>query len=137
MMASQFDLQVRHQSEVAILDLHGEINASAERTLSTGYDEAEAANPDVILLNFGDVEYINSTGIALIVTLLARARAGKRRMFACGLSDHYVEIFNITRLADFMTVFPDESSALSQDTPSVPAAEQYPRAGTSQRGGNE
>jgi hypothetical protein len=51
------------------------------------------------------------------------------------LSDHYVEIFNITRLADFMTVFPDESSALSEDTKAGAATEQNPRAGAQSRGG--
>ena len=45
--------------------------------------------------------------------LLARARAAKRRLVAYGLSDHYVEIFNITRLSDFVSVFPDEETALS------------------------
>jgi hypothetical protein len=44
--------------------------------------------------------------------LLARARASKRALSAYGLSDHYVEIFNITRLSDFVSVFPDEESAL-------------------------
>jgi anti-anti-sigma factor len=58
------------------------------------------------------VDYINSTGIALIVGLLARARKSHRRLLACGLSEHYIEIFQITRLADFMTVFPDEKSAV-------------------------
>jgi anti-anti-sigma factor len=134
MTLNQFDLHVRHEPGVAILDLYGEINAFAERTLSTGYDAAEAANPDTILLNFGGVDYINSTGIALIVTLLARARAARRRMLACGLSDHYVEIFNITRLADFMTVFPDESTALSEDTQGA-TTEQHPRAGARSQGG--
>jgi anti-anti-sigma regulatory factor len=86
-------------------------------------------------LNFGGVDYINSTGIALIVTLLARARAARRRMLACGLSDHYVEIFNITRLADFMTVFPDESTALSEDTQGGATTEQHPRAGVRSQGG--
>lgn len=113
MTARDFDLQVRHKLGVAILDLHGEINAFAEKTLVAGYAEAEAANPEIILLSFGGVNYINSTGIALIVALLTRARASGRRMLACGLSDHYVEIFNITRLADFMSVFPDEASALA------------------------
>lgn len=112
MKDDQFDVQLRSRPGTSILDLHGEINASAEQALTDGYDRAEATNPEVILLNFKDVTYINSTGIALIVSLLGRARAGKRRMLACGLSDHYVEIFNITRLADFMAVFADESSAL-------------------------
>lgn len=119
MAANTFEIHVRHRPGLAILDLRGEIDAAAERALTAGYDEAEAMNPDVILLNFGGVGYINSTGIALIVTLLARSQAGQRRMLACGLSDHYVEIFTITRLADYMQVFPDESSALS----AMPGAE--------------
>jgi anti-anti-sigma factor len=117
MLAKQLDVRVRQQPSAAIIDLHGEINAFAEDTLNAAYGEAERLNPDVILLNFSNVEYINSTGIALIVGMLAKARAAHRRLLACGLSEHYVEIFNITRLADFMTVYPNEQSALHNDTP--------------------
>jgi hypothetical protein len=31
------------------------------------------------------------------------------------MSDHYVEIFRITRLVDFMSVFPDEAAALAEE----------------------
>ena len=115
MTANSLEAQVRHQPRVAIIDLHGEINAFAEDVLNKAYAEAESRKADVILLNFSDVDYINSTGIALIVSLLARARKSKRRLLACGLSDHYVEIFQITRLVDFMSVFPDEKSALAEE----------------------
>jgi anti-anti-sigma factor len=113
MPAKSLEAQVRHQPAVSIVDLHGEINAFAEERLNAAYAEAESTSPELILLNFNDVDYINSTGIALIVSLLARARKSKRRLLACGLSDHYVEIFQITRLVDFMNVFPDEKSALA------------------------
>jgi len=113
MPTKTLEAQVRHQPAVAIVDLHGEINAFAEDRLNAAYAEAESRAPELILLNFSDVDYINSTGIALIVSLLARARKAKRRLLACGLSDHYVEIFQITRLVDFMNVFPDEKSALA------------------------
>lgn len=116
MIARTLEANVRqHQPRVAIIELHGEINAFAEETLNAAYAEAEAQGPETILLNFADVDYINSTGIALIVGLLARARKAHKRLLACGLSQHYVEIFNITRLADFMNVFPDEASALTAD----------------------
>ncbi len=114
MTAKSLQAHVRHQPRIAIIDLHGEIDANAEDILNSAYAEAESRESDIILLNFIDVKYINSTGIALIVTLLGRARKAQRRLFACGLSDHYVEIFRITRLADFMNVFPDEASALSE-----------------------
>jgi anti-sigma B factor antagonist len=115
MAAKSLEAQVRHQPRVAIIDLHGEIDAFAEDVLNKAYAEAESRRAEVILLNFSDVDYINSTGIALIVSLLARARKSKRRLLACGLSDHYVEIFQITRLVDFMSVFPDEKSALAEE----------------------
>ena len=113
MSSKNLEAQIRHEPRVSIVDLHGEINALAEQTLNDAYTEAESRTADVILLNFSDVNYINSTGIALIVSLLARARKSKRRLLACGLSEHYVEIFQITRLVDFMNVFPDEASALA------------------------
>jgi anti-sigma B factor antagonist len=87
--------------------------------LNAAYVEAESRDAEVILLNFSDVDYINSTGIALIVGLLARARKSKRKLLACGLSQHYVEIFQITRLVDFMNVFADEASALSETPRSI------------------
>lgn len=109
-----FEAHISHrQPRVVVIDLVGEINSFAEASLAAAYDEAEAHSPQAILLNFSKVDYINSTGIALIVTLLAKARKSHIRLLTCGLSDHYVEIFNITRLADFMAVYPDESSALA------------------------
>ncbi|HEV2459051.1 MAG TPA: STAS domain-containing protein [Ktedonobacterales bacterium] len=108
------EAEVRHrQPRVAVIDLRGEINAFAEDVLNAAYAQAEQDHPEVILLNFAGVDYINSTGIALIVSLLARARKSHIRLLSCGLSEHYVEIFSITRLADFMSVFPDEATALA------------------------
>ena len=113
MAVRHLEVGVRREPGGTVLDLKGEINGFAEGSLDAAYAEAEKDNPGTIILNFEGVDYINSTGIALIVGLLARARAAKRRLVAYGLSDHYVEIFNITRLSDFVNVFPDEESALS------------------------
>ena len=117
MVAKTLEASVRHQPSATIIYLQGEINAAAEDVLNAAYAEAESRDAEVIVLNFSAVGYINSTGIALIVSLLARARKTHRRLLACGLSPHYVEIFEITRLADFMSVFPDEVAALEAATP--------------------
>jgi len=114
MPAKHLEASVRREPGGAILDLRGEINGFSQEALNAAYADAEARDPESIILNFEGVDYINSTGIALIVGLLARARASKRRLLAYGLSDHYVEIFEITRLSDFVGVFPDEESALSE-----------------------
>lgn len=110
----QFEASVRNNANLAIIDMHGELDGFAEEVLNAAYAEATHTLPAAVLLNFGDVDYINSTGIALIVGLLAQARKSHLRLFTSGLSDHYQEIFRITRLADFMSIFPDERAALSE-----------------------
>jgi anti-anti-sigma factor len=114
MAVQHLEASVRQEPGGAVLDLRGEINGFGQEALDAAYAEAEKGDPEAILLNFEEVDYINSTGIALIVGLLARARASKRKLLAYGLSDHYVEIFNITRLSDFVGVYPDEESALNE-----------------------
>lgn len=112
MANANFSAQVRGQPGLAVIDLAGEINAFAETVLNHAFDGAEQVGPAAIALNFTRVTYINSTGIALIVGLLARARQAQRNMSLWGLSNHYMEIFQITRLADFITIYPDEASAV-------------------------
>lgn len=114
MAISSFEAQVRHQPQIAIMDLQGEINSSAENVLNAAYEEAVSQQPALLLLNFRQVDYINSSGIALIVGLLKRAQKIQCPLMACGLSEHYTEIFQITRLTDYMRLFTDEASALKQ-----------------------
>ncbi len=104
--------QVRHQPGTAVIDLQGEINAGAEHILNEAYANAVAQHPNTVLLNFKDVDYINSTGIALIVGLMAQARKSDFLLIASGLKTKYQEMFQVTRLADFMGIYPDEASAL-------------------------
>jgi anti-anti-sigma factor len=104
---------VHDRDGTAVIELSGEVDRYAEQAVERAYAEAAALGDRSILLDFEKVDYINSTGIALIVGVLARARAEGRPVKACGLTDHYREIFEITRLADFMTIFPDEASALA------------------------
>lgn len=112
MRAKGLEANVRWEPGVAVVDLRGDVNGFGEETLNAAYAEAEGRDPKVVLLNFGGVDYINSTGIALIVGLLARARASKRRLLAYGLSDHYVEIFAITRLSEHITLCKSEEEAI-------------------------
>lgn len=113
MGAEGFEARVRERGTTAVIDLVGEINGAAEAALGAAYDEATQEEPERVLLNFGGASYINSTGIAVIVGVLARARRDRIAILAAGLSEHYRQIFEITRLADFMTIYPDEASAVA------------------------
>ena len=103
---------VRYRDGTAVVELPPQIDSTAERALNDAYAAATAHGSKTVLLNFTGVDFLSSTGIALIVGILARARRDGVRITAAGLSDHYREIFEITRLADFMTIFADENAAL-------------------------
>jgi anti-anti-sigma factor len=104
---------IERHGHTPVVRLRGEIDATAEATLDAAYADATRDGGAALVLAFGEVGYINSSGIALIVRLLGQARRDHRRIAACGLSDHYREIFEITRVADFMEMFPDEGTALA------------------------
>jgi len=86
------------------LAMRGDVDIAADEVLAAAYAEAAATGATRVVLDFGAVDYINSTGIALIVRMLAEARRDHREVIALGLSDHYREIFRITRLSDYLTI---------------------------------
>ena len=108
MSASEAEAVVHDRDGMAVIELRGRIDAGAEPAIARAGAEAAALGRPELMLDFAGAEYINSTGIALIVGLLARARAERREVSARGLTPHYREIFEITRLSDFMRIVPDE-----------------------------
>jgi anti-anti-sigma factor len=110
-MNAPFNAEIRSLPKGIVLELSGEIDGSAADGLLGAYGQAVAEhNPGTVVLDFTNVDYINSSGIALIVSVLARSRADKRKVMASGLSDHYREIFEITRLSDFIDIRSDLAS---------------------------
>jgi anti-anti-sigma factor len=99
-----FQAEIRQEGDTTVMVMIGEINGLADAAMTTAYQQAQETSPAAIVLDFNQVEYINSTGIALVVGLLAKARAAHVPLKAVGLSDHYREIFTITRLSDFIEI---------------------------------
>jgi anti-sigma B factor antagonist len=107
-------MKVRTVSNTAsIIDIKGEISAFAEDTLMEAYAEASTPTTRTIILNFDGLEYMNSSGIGLLVTLLIRANRQKQRLLAFGLSEHYKHIFELTRLNEAIGIYDSEADVLA------------------------
>lgn len=105
-----FAVHVEKSAGRDALRMSGDLTGQARDQMNEAY--AEAAGPSIVL-DFRDVQYINSTGIAVIVGVLAQARATGREVRAFGLDEHYRKIFQITRIADFMNIYDDETAAVT------------------------
>jgi anti-anti-sigma factor len=97
---------------VSVIDLDGEVTGLVEDALMDAFTEASNENTKTILLNFNKLDYMNSSGIGLLVTLLIRTQRQKQELAAYGLSEHYEEIFTLTRLNEAIATYTDESEAL-------------------------
>jgi anti-sigma B factor antagonist len=101
------------RNNVAVIDIDGEINAFAENVLMDAYNEATSDGAKAIILNFGGLTYMNSSGIGLLVTVLIRANRQKQRLLACGLTEHYQQIFELTRLNEAIQILESEDEAVA------------------------
>jgi anti-sigma B factor antagonist len=97
--------------EVAVVDIKGEVTAACEPVMMSAYEAA--SHTSRLVLNFTGLEYMNSGGIGMLVTLLVRANRQRQQLAAYGLSEHYREIFELTRLDEAIPIYNDEASALS------------------------
>jgi anti-sigma B factor antagonist len=103
---------VRKADHVGIIDIDGDITAFAENALMDAYTQASADGAKAIVLNFSGLDYMNSSGIGLLVTLLIRAQRQDQSLLAFGLNDHYRQIFELTRLNDAIAIYATEDVAL-------------------------
>ena len=101
-MSLQFEIGKR--GDIVSIHLVGRVDGESGSALDEAYTAAAGARAHVVELDFARVDYINSTGIALIVGLLAKARSSKLPLRASGLTAHYRHIFEITRLSDFIEI---------------------------------
>lgn len=93
--------------------IHGDITAASEQTLMDAYAQASAEGAKTIVLDFGGLDYMNSGGIGLLVTLLVRVQRQGQKLLASGLSGHYREIFSLTRLDEAIGIFDTTDAALA------------------------
>jgi anti-sigma B factor antagonist len=98
---------------VGVIAIEGELTAASEDALTAAFTEATSGGERVVLMDFSGLDYMNSGGIGLLVTLLVRANRQGQRLLACGLDDHYRQILELTRLDEAITIYADEAEALA------------------------
>ena len=98
---------------VATMRIAGDVTSASESELMAAYTQAVDGGARAIILDFRGLEYMNSGGIGLLVTLLVRAQRGGVRLLATGLSEHYREILALTRLDEAIEIHEDEAAAIA------------------------
>jgi anti-sigma B factor antagonist len=114
-MTTTTTIEVRRLSpSVSSIIIHGDITSGTEPALMDAYAQASDDATRSIVLDFSDLAYLNSGGIGLLVTLLVRVQRQGQRLLAFGLSEHYRQIFELTRLDDAIGIHDNEAAAVAR-----------------------
>ena len=95
------------------IDIRGDITGASDEVLMDAYSRTNGPGLRSVVLNFTDLDYMNSGGIGLLVTLLVRAQRQRQQVLAFGLSEHYQQIFELTRLDEAVGIHPTEAEAMA------------------------
>ena len=100
-------------SPVAVLRFEGDIASTSKEAVLGLYQSLSKEDSKLILLDFTRVDYINSSGIAIVIQLLIEAANSGQKIAAFGLSAHFTKVFTMVGITKYANLHATEAEALA------------------------
>jgi anti-sigma B factor antagonist len=110
---SQQQLTAASGQQITCLRFSGDISSASKDAVVGTYQTLDKAAHKHLLLDFKGVEYLNSSGIALVIQVLMEASKSGQTVAICGLTPHFTKVFTMVGITKYATLSPDEATALS------------------------
>ena len=111
-MSNDIEVCIRHQADVAIIDIKGDVTAFTGEAIEDAYQQVSTDGSLKILVVFDNKCYINSGGIAILISMVGESQEREQTIRMTGLSDHFHKIFDMVGLTRYIKIFPSEEAAL-------------------------
>jgi anti-anti-sigma factor len=98
---------------VTVLRFEGDIASTSKDAVLGTYQALPKATTKTVALDFTKVDYINSSGIALVIQLLIEAANSGQKVVAFGLSAHFTKVFTMVGITKYSNLFPNQDQALA------------------------
>jgi anti-sigma B factor antagonist len=114
-MADDFKIRVdlEASSTVPVLHISGEITSEADDEIMSSYNSIPENKKNRVVLNFSETKYINSAGIATLISLITKASENSGKIEFAGLNSHFRKVMDIVGLTDFVIIHDNLQQALS------------------------
>lgn len=103
------EVPIENGLAVSVLRFSGDISSGSRDAVVGVYEGLSKKNP--VLLDFSKVDYINSSGIALVIQVMMEANKSGQRVSAFGLTPHFQKVFTMVGITKYATLYPDEAAA--------------------------
>jgi len=107
------EITARDAGDVTVLELKGRLDMASGSSLKEQIKVHFEQEKNSIHLNLGEVEFINSSGLGALVSIMKEVRLRKGRLTLSNLASYVQEIFEITQLSHIFEIFKTEEEALN------------------------
>jgi len=104
------EVQCSSGAPITVLRFAGDIT-SASKAAVLGTYQGIPESIKRILLDFSRVEYLNSSGIALVIQMMIAASKSGQTIQTFGLKPHFQKVFTMVGITKYTTLHPDEQTA--------------------------
>ena len=104
---------VKEEGGIIILNLEGRLDLASGATLKERIKSHFDQDKTSVHLNLNGVEFINSSGLGSLVSIMKETRMRKGRLTLSNLASYVQEIFDITQLSHIFEIFATEEEALN------------------------
>jgi anti-anti-sigma factor len=112
-MSDELKATVRTQDDIAIIDMKGDVTSFADETINSLVQKTVDGGFKKCIFNFGEVSYINSSGIAILIGVVTGLSSKGVEFKVYGLTPHFKKIFRMIGLTQYVTVYNSEADAIA------------------------
>ena len=107
------EITIREDPQATVLSLKGRLDLATGSALKEQVKQLFEKEKTTIHLNLAEVEFINSSGLGSLVSVMKEIRLRKGRLTLSNLASYVEEIFEITQLSHIFEIFATEEEALN------------------------
>jgi anti-anti-sigma factor len=118
-MEGKMESKRRDEGQVVIIYLSGRLDLSSGNKLKEEVKGILNSGKPSVHLNLKDVEFVNSSGLGALVSIMKETRIHRGRLTLSDMADYVREIFDITQLSHIFEIFATEQEALRSYQPAT------------------
>ncbi len=105
-------IKMEDKNEITVCYISGEIDINTSPNIKKSFDKIISGKKPKILINFKDVSYVDSSGLATLVEMLKNIRSYGGKLKLSNLSAKIKSLFEMTKLERLFDILPDEQEAI-------------------------
>jgi len=106
------ELVEKNTGDVTILVLNGRLDSNTSKILEDKVMDILRQGCKKVLMDFQDVDYINSTGLRVLLLALQQLKKNQGRLFLCCIKDYMKEVFEISGYTEIFPIFVSQDDAV-------------------------